>query len=294
MRVVIITGISGSGKSVALRVLEDDGFYCLDNLPVQFVQEVVMSLQEQGIVQTAIAVDARSKSSMADLKQVLAGMSRYGHDVKVLFLNARTDNLVHRFSETRRRHPLAQNKASPENASLTLVEAIEAERELMSDLENIGAMIDTSDLHPNILRQWVRDTVTATRSHLVITFVSFAYKQGVPMDADLVFDARCLPNPYYQTELRALTGQDEPVANYLNEIPSVQRLIDHISNFLNTWLPFYVQENRSYLTVAVGCTGGQHRSVYCIERLSKRFARTEQVLVRHRAMSTRAALTQTM
>jgi RNase adapter protein RapZ len=294
MRVVIITGISGSGKSVALRVLEDDGFYCLDNLPVQFVQEIVMSLQEQGIGQVAIAVDARSQSSMNDLKQVLAGMSRYGHDVKVLFLNARTDNLVHRFSETRRRHPLAQNKLSPAHKDLTLVEAIEIERELMADLENIGAMIDTSDLHPNVLRQWVRDTVSTARSHLVVTFVSFAYKQGVPMDADLVFDARCLPNPYYQAELRALTGQDAPVANYLGEIPSVQRLIDHISNFLNTWLPFYVQENRSYLTVAVGCTGGQHRSVFCIERLAARFARTEQVLLRHRALSSRAALTQTM
>jgi RNase adapter protein RapZ len=291
MRVVIITGISGSGKSVALHELEDDGFYCLDNLPVQFVQEVVMALQEQGIEKAAIAVDARSHSNMEDLKQVLSGMSRFGHDVKVLFLNARNDILIQRFSETRRRHPLARQAtvSGTTNAEgpQTLIESIELERELLSELENFGAMIDTSDLHPNILRQWVRETVGASRSHITLSFVSFAFKHGVPLDADLVFDVRCLPNPFYQAELRPLNGKDDAVAEYLAAIPSVGRMVDHIANFLNTWLPFYVQENRSYLTVAIGCTGGQHRSVYCVERIAKRFARTEQVLIRHRAMASR-------
>jgi RNase adapter protein RapZ len=294
MRVVIITGISGSGKSVALNELEDDGYYCIDNLPAQFVLEVVMNLQEQGIKQAAIAVDARSQSNMEDLKQVLAGMNRFGHDVKVLFLNARNETLIHRFSETRRRHPLAI-QANNEESSLqapavqqTLFESIENERELLSELENIGAMIDTSDMHPNVLRQWVRETVGASRSHITLSFVSFAFKHGVPLDADLVFDVRCLPNPYYQLELRPLTGKDEPVAQYLSEIPSVGRMIDHIANFVNTWLPFYIQENRSYLTVAIGCTGGQHRSVYCVEKIGKRFSRTEVVLIRHRAMASRA------
>jgi RNase adapter protein RapZ len=286
MKVIVITGISGSGKSVALHELEDSNYYCLDNLPVQFVQEVVMSLQEQGIEQVAVAVDARSHSNMQDLKQVLAGMGRFGHDVKVLFLNARNDTLIHRFSETRRRHPLAG--VQKDGTTVSLIESIETERELLAELENIGSTIDTSDLHPNVLRQWIRDTVNAERSHITLSFVSFAFKQGVPLDADLMFDVRCLPNPFYQPELRPLTGMDEPVADYLKSIPSVSRMVDHIANFLNTWLPFYVQENRSYLTVAIGCTGGQHRSVFCVESLAKRFARTEQVLIRHRAMASRA------
>jgi RNase adapter protein RapZ len=289
MRVVILTGISGSGKSVALNVLEDDGYYCVDNLPVQFVYEVATALAAQGENLVAIAVDARSHSSMSDLTHILGGMGRYGQDVKVLFLNSRTNTLVQRFSETRRRHPLAQTAIAAGKEPPTLIESIESERELMSELEGIGAMIDTSDMHPNTLRQWVRDTVGTTRSHLTVSFVSFAFKYGVPLDADLVFDARCLPNPYYVPELRTLSGKDQPVAEYLSGIPSVQKLIDHIANFLQTWLPFYVQENRSYLTVAIGCTGGQHRSVYCVERLGQRFARTEQVLIRHRAMAQREA-----
>ncbi len=286
MRVVIITGISGSGKSVALHELEDCGFYCIDNLPAQFVQEIVMSLQDQNVTQVAIAVDVRSHSRMDDLRSILAGMSRFGHDVKVIFLNSRTDNLVQRFSETRRRHPLAV-ESSANGEVLTLVECIEREREVLSEMENFGIMLDTSDLHPNILRNWIRETVNADRSHLTVSFVSFAFKYGVPVDADLVFDARCLPNPYYQPELRQLTGKDQAVANYLKEIPSVGRMIDHIANYLRTWLPHYVQENRSYLTVAIGCTGGQHRSVYCVEQLAERFRKTEQVLVRHRAIAIR-------
>lgn len=289
MRVVVLTGISGSGKSVALNVLEDDGYYCLDNLPAQFLQEVVMALQDQGEKLIAVSVDARSHSSMEDFKQILAGMNRFGHDVKVLFLNARTDVLIQRYSETRRRHPLARVPEGSAEGLPTLVEAIENERELLSELEGIGSMLDTSDLHPNILRQWVRDTAGTMRSHLTVSFVSFAFKHGVPLDADLVFDARCLPNPYYVPELKKLSGMDEPVAQYLSEIPSVQRMIDHIAHFLQTWLPYYVQENRSYLTVAIGCTGGQHRSVYCVENLGKRFAKTEQVLIRHRAMASRSA-----
>lgn len=288
MRVVLITGISGSGKSVAINVLEDDGYYCIDNLPVRFLQEVIGALNEAGHDRVAVSVDARSGASITDLRVMVAGLGRYGHDVKVLFLNARNDTLVQRYSETRRRHPLSTNYPSPEQeASKTLLESIERERELMSAIEDLGAAIDTSDLHPNVLRQWVRDVVGAQRAPLTLLFVSFAYKHGVPLDADLVFDARCLPNPYYTAELRPLTGLDEPVADFLREIPSVQRFIDHIGNFLHAWLPFYIQENRSYLTLGVGCTGGQHRSVYCIEELARRFRRTEHVLVRHRALSQR-------
>ncbi len=286
MRVVLITGISGSGKSIAINVLEDDGFFCIDNLPVRFLQEVIASLHETGRDRVAVSIDARSGGSVADLRAMLAGLNRFGHDVKVIFLNARTDTLVQRYSETRRRHPLSTHGATEETDE-TLVEAIEHEREMMSVIEDLGISLDTSDLHPNVLRQWVRDVVGAERAALTLLFTSFAYKHGVPLDADLVFDARCLPNPYYTSDLRPLTGLDEPVAAFLREIPSVQRLVDHIGNFLHTWLPFYIQENRSYLTVAIGCTGGQHRSVYCIEELARRFRRAEHVLVRHRALHPR-------
>jgi UPF0042 nucleotide-binding protein len=286
MRLVVVTGISGSGKSIAINVLEDDGFFCIDNLPAKFLHEVIGSLQEQGYERVAVSTDARSGDSVADLKQIIAGLARAGHDVKVLFLNARTDTLVQRYSETRRRHPLA-SRAEQDGSAQTLLESIDRERELMSPVEDIGVSIDTSDLHPNVLRQWVRDVVGLERAPITLLFESFAFKYGVPLDADLVFDVRCLPNPYYTAQLRPLSGLDEPVAQYLQEIPSVGRMIDHVGHFLRTWLPSYLQENRSYLTVAIGCTGGQHRSVYVVEQLAGRFRASERVLVRHRALAAR-------
>ncbi len=288
MRVVLITGISGSGKSIAINVLEDDGYYCIDNLPVRFLQEVIESLRTVGHERVAVSIDARSGESLGELREMIGGLTRSGHDCKVIFLNARTDTLVQRYSETRRRHPLSTRGPSRDPIA-TLEEAIEREREMMSVLENLGASLDTSDLHPNVLRQWVRDVVGAERAAITLLFESFAYKHGVPLDADLVFDARCLPNPYYTSELRPLTGRDEAVIAFLEAIPSVKRLIEHIEGFLHAWLPFYIQENRSYLTVAVGCTGGQHRSVYCVEQLAQHLRRTEHVLVRHRALTQRLA-----
>ncbi len=286
MRIVVVTGISGSGKSIAINVLEDDGFFCIDNLPAKFMLEVIGSLQQQGYDRVAVSTDARSGESVGDLKQIIGGLARGGHDVKVVFLNARTDTLVQRYSETRRRHPLA-TQAAQDGSAPTLLESIDRERELMSPVEDLGVSIDTSDLHPNVLRQWVRDVVGMERAPVTLLFESFAFKYGVPLDADLVFDVRCLPNPYYTAQLRPLSGLDEPVAQYLSEVPSVQRMIDHIGHFLQTWLPSYVQENRSYLTVAIGCTGGQHRSVYIVEQLAQRFRTTERVLVRHRALAAR-------
>ncbi len=286
MRLVVVTGISGSGKSIAINVLEDDGFFCIDNLPAKFLHEVIGSLQDQGYERVAVSTDARSGDSVADLKQIIAGLGRSGHDVKVLFLNARTDTLVQRYSETRRRHPLA-SRAEQDGSAQTLLESIDRERDLMSPVEDIGVSIDTSDLHPNVLRQWVRDVVGLERAPITLLFESFAFKYGVPLDADLVFDVRCLPNPYYTAQLRPLSGLDEPVAKYLQEIPSVGRMIDHVGHFLRTWLPSYMQENRSYLTVAIGCTGGQHRSVHVVEQLAGRFRASERVLVRHRALAAR-------
>ena len=264
MRVVLITGISGSGKSIALNVLEDDGFYCVDNLPVRFLQEVIASLTDAGHDRIAVSIDARSGESVAELRDNMAGLSRFGHDVKTIFLNASTTTLVQRYSETRRRHPMSIRQELGLNGN-TLVEAIDREREMMSVLDVVGT----------------------ERAPLTLLFESFAYKQGVPLDADLAFDARCLPNPYYSADLRALSGLDAPVGAYLQQIPSVMRFIDHIGNFLHSWLPFYIQENRSYLTVAIGCTGGQHRSVWCVEELARRFRRTEHVLVRHRGLARR-------
>lgn len=287
MQLIIVTGISGSGKSLAINVLEDAGFFCIDNLPVQYLLDVAVSLEREGQDKVAVSVDARVGKSLAGLSSVVSRLRDQGHDVKVLFLNARTDVLVQRYSETRRRHPLtlpAEDDSGP-----TLSESIERERELMSEVEDLGLSIDTSDLHPNTLRQWVRDVVKADRATMTLLFESFAYKHGVPLDADLVFDVRCLPNPYYTAELRPLTGLDKPVATFLASIEPVGKMIDDISRFLQDWLPHYVQDNRHYLTVALGCTGGQHRSVYLVEALAKRFAPTERVLVRHRALADRPA-----
>ena len=287
MRVVLVTGISGSGKSIAVNVLEDAGWYCIDNLPVRFLAEVIASLRDDGRDRVAVSIDARSGGSIRELRDIVTGLTRFGNDVRVLFLNARTDALVQRYSETRRRHPMA-GAASGTSAAPTLVESIERERELMSSIEDVGIALDTSDLHPNVLRQWVRDMVGTDRATMTLAFESFAFKHGVPLNADLVFDVRCLPNPYYAPELRPLTGLDEPVVEYLSQVPSVQRMIDHVAAFLRTWLPHYLLDNRTYLTVAIGCTGGQHRSVYCVEELARRFRKSEQVLVRHRSLAARA------
>jgi RNase adapter protein RapZ len=295
MHVVLVTGISGSGKSIAIHALEDDGFFCIDNLPARFLKEVLHSLQQQGYDRVAVSIDARSGTSPADLREVVAQVSDAGHDLKILFLNAPTDVLVQRYSETRRRHPLAAVRAisavpagkEGSDATPSLLESIEYERELMSPIEDIGLMIDTGDLHPNLLRQWVRDMAGGRRATMTLLFESFAYKKGVPIDANLVFDARCLPNPHYIPALKPLTGLDPPVADYLASVPDVERMTSDIERFIKSWLPTYAQENRSYLTVAVGCTGGQHRSVYIVERLAERFRAHDDVLVRHRTIAAR-------
>ncbi len=317
MQLIIVTGISGSGKSLAINVLEDAGYFCIDNLPVRYVLEVALSLEQEGHPKVAMSIDVRVGTSLTGLRDAVRQLRKLGHDVKVLFLNARTDALVQRYSETRRRHPLtlpgrnaaagttrppttegtpAHDPADPQLAP-TLEESIERERELMAEIEDIGTAIDTSDLHPNTLRQWVRDLVRTDRASMTLLFESFAFKQGVPLDADLVFDVRCLPNPYYDAQLRALTGLDEPVKQFLADLEPVKKMIADISRFITEWLPSYVQDNRHYLTIAIGCTGGQHRSVYVAQTLAEHFARTERVLVRHRAQAGRPAgspgLTQT-
>ncbi|MGE3928317.1 MAG: RNase adapter RapZ, partial [Lautropia sp.] len=267
----------------------DAGFFCIDNLPVRYLLDVALSLEKDGHDQVAVSIDARVGKSLGDLRSAVDRLGELGHDVKVLFLNARTDVLMQRYSETRRRHPLTRpdGETDPGSIGPTLAESIEREREVMADIEDLGVTIDTSDLHPNTLRRWVRDVVRTDRAMMTLLFESFAFKYGVPLDADLVFDVRCLPNPYYVADLRPLTGLDEPVRAYLAAIPGVAKMIDDISTFLTDWLPSYVQDNRHYLTVGIGCTGGQHRSVYIVEELARRFEASERVLVRHRTLTSR-------
>lgn len=277
MKLVIISGLSGSGKSVALKVLEDAGYYCIDNLPVNFMPEVVSCLRQQNYRNLAISVDVRGGPSIEALPQQLDAIRNEGSDVRLMFLEAKVDTLVKRFSETRRRHPLSQDK-------LTVTEAITLEREMLGRVGDLGHRIDTSELNANALRNWVKEFVALDRSRITLICQSFGFKHGIPLDADLVFDVRCLPNPYYDIKLRPLTGQDQPVIDFLESQPNVLAMYADIEAYLARWLPSFVQDNRSYLTVAIGCTGGQHRSVYLAERLARRFAHQQQVLVRHREM----------
>lgn len=285
MQILIVTGISDSGKSVVLNVLEDAGYYCVDNLPAELLSSLCKSLHENGHVRVAVSCDIRSVTSLHQLPEELDVLKQEGHTTQVLFLTASTECLVQRFSETRRRHPL--NNARYEQAGATLLECIEYERELIGNagLEGLGDVLDTSGLHANVLRNWVKDFVAVENRRPLLLFESFAFKHGVPLDADLVFDVRCLPNPYYDIALRPLTGLDAPVQDYLKNFSDVQQMLQDIQQFVSRWLPAYVRENRNYLTVGIGCTGGQHRSVFCVEQLAAHFGQNSPVLVRHRVLA---------
>ncbi len=289
MRLVLITGMSGSGKSVALRLLEDIGYYCVDNLPLQFLPEVSVHLDRAGYQDLAVSIDARSEASLSDLPTLLHSLHGAGHDVKLLFLTASDSALVQRYSESRRRHPLAQRlqKQIGAHSEPTLLESIQAERDILAPLVGIGHTIDTSALHPNILRKWIREFVSAPRVNLTLAFESFPFKDGIPVAADLVFDVRNLPNPFYDPALRPLTGLDQPVIDFLRAAPTVEEMIEDITTFIDKWLPGYLADNRHYITVAIGCTGGQHRSPYVVEELARRFGGRERVLVRHRTLNRR-------
>ncbi|MBV5292842.1 MAG: RNase adapter RapZ [Curvibacter lanceolatus] len=280
MEIVLITGMSGSGKSVALHALEDAGFYCVDNLPPELLQPLVALEQEHHAHKLAIAMDVRSATSLPQVPQQLRALRDAGITVRPLFLDATTDILVRRYSETRRRHPLSQG-ATQERA---LVQAIELERELLADLREQAHVIDTSFIRAAQLQRHVKDLVSAPASQLTLVFQSFAFKRGIPVDADFVFDVRMLPNPHYEPELRALTGKDQAVADYLAASPPVLEMQRQVAEFVANWLPSMASDHRSYVTVAVGCTGGQHRSVYLVEQLSRHFAADWVTLTRHREL----------
>ncbi|MEW6163728.1 MAG: RNase adapter RapZ [Pseudomonadota bacterium] len=281
MQLVLISGLSGSGKSIALNVLEDAGYYCVDNLPAALLAGLTGHLLREGNERVAVAIDMRGGASIAALPPQLRQLEAGGIEVRFVFLDARDEVLIQRFSETRRRHPLATGDS-------TLAEAIAAEREALDTLVGLGHRIDTGNLRPNALRAMIKDFVAleadGADGGLTLLFESFGFKHGLPLDADLVFDVRCLPNPYYDPALRPLTGRDAPVIDFLRTQPEVMRMFDDIRRFIEDWLPAYVRDNRSYLTVALGCTGGQHRSVWFAENLARHFQDKARVLVRHRAL----------
>jgi UPF0042 nucleotide-binding protein len=277
VQLVLVSGLSGSGKSIALRVLEDGGYYCVDNLPANLLMETVDFLAEAGHDRAAVSIDARS-AALPTLPEHIAELRRRGVDCRVLYLEANAATLLRRFSETRRRHPLA-------GAGQTLAEAIERERAMLAGIAALGQRIDTSDLQPRVLQNWIRDLLGLGAGTLTILFESFSYKDGVPQDADWVFDCRMLANPHYDPQLRPFTGCDAPVIEYLQREGAVQDWLEDVRALLRRWLPEIVRENRTHVTVAIGCTGGRHRSVYLAEELAKAFRDDWRVLVRHRALA---------
>ncbi len=284
--VILLTGISGSGKSVALHALEDAGYFCVDNLPPELLRDFIRLEHERYTHRVAAAVDVRTAASLPALVPLIEALRHEGVRIRPIFLDASTDALVRRFSETRRPHPLTAVPPGGD-VSRALIEAIELERDLLSDLREISTVVDTSQLRPALLRSWVRSLVGAREAALTLVFESFAFKHGVPLDADYVFDVRVLPNPYYIRELRPLTGRDAPVAAYLENQPEAVEMLAQIQTFLQRWLPSFEDDQRSYLTVAIGCTGGQHRSVYAVEWLARRFESRFATLVRHRELDAR-------
>jgi len=282
MRLLIISGRSGSGKTTALRALEDAGYNCIDNFPVVLLQSLVHDALrdlDQQAANIAVCIDARSRS-LGRFGEILLSLDRMNVDCQVIYLDAQSPTLVKRFSETRRRHPLT-------NAKTDLLQAIEAERELLEQIADLADLtIDTTLLRGRELAELIRQRVIGgKRNGLSLLFRSFGFKFGVPVDADLVFDLRCLPNPYWVPELNPLTGRDAPVIRFLEADPLVQEMEGDLTGYLERWLPRFEADQRTYLTVAIGCTGGQHRSVYMVERLGAHFrGRFADVLVRHREL----------
>ncbi|MEO6626113.1 MAG: RNase adapter RapZ [Burkholderiaceae bacterium] len=286
LELILITGMSGSGKSVALHALEDAGFYCVDNLPPELLLDFVKLQVQRQANRVAIAMDIRSATSLPQVPGHLRTLAKQGVVIKSLFLDATTDTLVRRYSESRRKHPLSQSESDEPDTDgqMKLREAIEMERELLADLREHAHVIDSSLIRPSQLQRYVRSMMVVEGTQLTLVFESFAFKRGIPGDADYVFDVRMLPNPHYEPDLRALNGRDEPVIEFFRQQPDVEKMLRHIAGFLDTWLAALVKDHRSYVTVAIGCTGGQHRSVYLVEELARSFAANWTTLSRHREL----------
>jgi UPF0042 nucleotide-binding protein len=283
MRLIIISGLSGSGKSVAINTLEDDDYYCIDNMPlsmlpicVEHLTSTSPSLHEK----VAIGVDARNVSQdISSISKILEQLKRQGINIELIYLEANEETLIQRYSETRRKHPLTKD-------GLPLIDAIKREKQILEEVILLAALrIDTTSTNVRQLRSLISEHVnTENTSNLTILLQSFGYKYGVPTDSDYVFDVRCLPNPYWEQKLRKLTGHDQNVIDYLQSHEEVKQMINSIRNFVEQWLPHFEKENRSYLSISIGCTGGQHRSVHIAEVLADLFQKfeTNSVSVRHR------------
>jgi len=285
MEIVLITGMSGSGKSVALHALEDAGFYCVDNLPPELLIPFAELERDQKEERVAIAIDVRSADSLPLMPGQLEVLRNLGFKVTSIYLDAASDTLLRRYSETRRRHPLSGRNAAEGERALT--ESIEYERELLSRLRENAHVIDTSLLRAAQLQSYVKSLVSSPAAKLTLVFESFAFKRGIPLDADYVFDVRMLPNPHYESALRTMSGKDEPVQKFLAAYEEVNLMQSQIESFLDQWLPALEKDHRNYITVGIGCTGGQHRSVYLVEKLSQRFGAHWLTLKRHRELDSK-------
>ena len=283
MRIIIISGLSGSGKSVALNTLEDDNFFCVDNLPVDLLSTFIdqcLQNESQYNENIAIGIDSRSGSkNIEKLLDVVQKLKNENRQVEILFVSAEINTLIKRFSETRRRHPLTTE-------DIPLIKAIHLEKELLSEIaDHADLTIDTTKTNVRQLRALVNRVVVAnTTPGLTLVLQSFGFKHGIPNDSDFMFDVRCLPNPYWQPNLRSLSGNDTAVINYLSSHREVDRMVQSIAEFIEKWIPLFEEENRSYLTISIGCTGGHHRSVYCINQIAKLFSENSnyKTTVRHR------------
>jgi RNase adapter protein RapZ len=280
MQLILLSGLSGSGKSVALHVLEDAGYFAVDNLPATLISALVESVRGT-TEKIAISIDARTGETISALSHLVQEMNSKGINCQVIFLEANDAALARRFAETRRPHPLA------ERVTTGVADCIREERRLLADVAELGHRIDTSGVSPNALRGWIKDWLQIDRTQLTLSFQSFGFKHGIPMDADFVFDARFLPNPFYDPNLRPLSGKDDAVKKFMDADLNVAHFIDDIASFLLRWLPSFARDNRAALTIAIGCTGGQHRSVYIVEELANRFGSGQQVLLRHRDFAER-------
>ena len=278
MQLVLLSGLSGSGKSVALHALEDAGYFAVDNLPASLISALINTVKSIS-EKVAISIDARTGETIAALPDAIRQLASDGIDCRVIFLEANDDALARRFSESRRPHPLS------DKITVGVIACIKEERQMLADIAELGHRMDTSGVSPNTLRGWIRDWLQVDRNRITLAFQSFGFKHGIPMDADLVFDVRFLPNPFYEPLLRPLSGKDAPVKAFLQADLNVAHLIDDVASFLIRWLPSYMRENRGALTIAIGCTGGQHRSVYVVEELAQRLGSEQQVLIRHRDLA---------
>jgi UPF0042 nucleotide-binding protein len=285
IRLVIVSGLSGSGKSVVLHTLEDLGYYCIDNLPMYLLRAMAEELKQNPDSpnrKMAVSIDARNQTkNLHQLPQLVKDIREYGIQCQMIFLEAQDDVLLRRFSETRRKHPLTD-----ENHSLS--DAIKLERDILEPyLSNADLRIDTSKTNQHELRDLIRNNIAERKQQqIAVQFQSFGYKHGVPRDVDFVFDVRCLPNPHWEKELRSLTGLDQEVANFLEGNERVEQLKDDIVSFLERWVPIFESDGRNYLTIAIGCTGGQHRSVYLVEKISTYFQNSGcEAITRHRELS---------